>query len=68
MEEDHPQVDRRKFEAELPNDLWQSDALHGPKVLYEKKLRKSYLFAFIDDMSRIIPHAQFYVVERVGLT
>jgi putative transposase len=22
--------DRRKFEAELPNDLWQSDVLHGP--------------------------------------
>ena len=25
-------VDRRKFEAELPNDLWQSDVMHGPKV------------------------------------
>ena len=24
--------DRRKFEAELPNDLWQSDVLHGPLV------------------------------------
>jgi putative transposase len=65
MEEDPPHVDRRKFEAELPNDLWQSDALHGPKVLYEKKLRKSYLFAFIDDMSRLIPHAQFYVQETI---
>jgi len=63
--ENHPPVDRRKFEAELPNDLWQSDALHGPKVLHEKKLRKSYLFAFIDDMSRLIPHAQFYVQEAL---
>ncbi len=26
--------DRRRFEAELPNDLWQSDCLHGPTVLY----------------------------------
>jgi putative transposase len=58
-------VDRRKFEAELPNDLWQSDALHGPKVRHERKLRKSYLFAFIDDMSRLIPHAQFYVQETL---
>jgi putative transposase len=65
MAEDHPPVDRRKFEAELPNDLWQSDALHGPKVLHDKKLRKSYLFAFIDDMSRLIPHAQFYVQETL---
>ncbi len=22
--------DRRKFEAELPNDMWQSDVMHGP--------------------------------------
>ncbi len=22
-------VDRRKFEAELPNDMWQSDVMHG---------------------------------------
>jgi len=65
MEEDHPPVDRRKFEAELPNDIWQSDALHGPKVLHDKKLRKSYLFAFLDDMSRLIPHAEFYVQESL---
>jgi transposase len=25
-------VDRRKFEAELPNDMWQSDVMHGPYV------------------------------------
>ena len=24
--------DRRKFEAALPNDIWQSDVMHGPKV------------------------------------
>ena len=23
-------TDRRKFEAELPNDMWQSDVMHGP--------------------------------------
>jgi len=65
LEEDALPVDRRKFEAELPNDLWQSDALHGPKVLVEGRLRKAYLFAFIDDMSRFIPHAQFYLREHI---
>ena len=25
-------VDQRKFEAELLNDLWQSDVMHGPKI------------------------------------
>jgi putative transposase len=58
-------VDRRRFEAELPNDLWQSDAMHGPSVAVEGKRRKTYLFAFLDDMSRLIPHAQFYLSEKL---
>jgi len=56
--------DRRRFETELPNDLWQSDCLHGPRVVDVGRLRKSYLFAFIDDHSRLIPHAQFYLSEN----
>jgi transposase InsO family protein len=60
----HP-VDRRKFEAELPNDLWQSDCMHGPKVTVEGVMRKTYLFAIIDDHSRLIPHAQFYLRENI---
>jgi transposase InsO family protein len=63
--EDIPPKDRRRFEAELPNDLWQSDCMHGPKVEVEGKLRKSFLFAFIDDHSRLIPHAQFYLRENL---
>ncbi len=60
-----PPVDRRKFEAELPNDLWQSDAMHGPMVLVGEKRRKTYLFAFIDDMSRLVAHAAFYLNENL---
>jgi len=58
-------ADRRKFEAELPNDLWQSDVMHGPHLVQGGKLRKSYLIAFIDDHSRIIPHGQFYHSEAL---
>jgi len=54
-------VDRRKFEAELPNDLWQSDVMHGPKVDVDGKMRKTYLIAIIDDHSRLIVHAPFYL-------
>lgn len=57
--------DRRRFEAELPNDLWQSDLLYGPTVNVEGRQRKTFLFAFLDDMSRLIPHAQFYLTERL---
>jgi putative transposase len=60
-----PPIDRRKFEAEFPNDLWQSDALHGPMVMVGEKRRKTYLFAFIDDMSRLVPHAAFFLNENL---
>ena len=39
-----------RFEAEAPNLLWTGDVLHGPHVAG----RKTYLFAFIDDHSRLI--------------
>jgi transposase InsO family protein len=57
--------DRRKFEAELPNDIWQSDVMHGPMVTVGERQRKSYLIAFIDDHSRLIPYARFYLSERL---
>ena len=58
--------DRRKFEAELPNDLWQSDVMHGPVVEYEGRKRKSYLIAVIDDHSRLIAHGKFYLSESLA--
>lgn len=64
MKTSHPE-DRRKFEAANPNDLWQSDVMHGPKVLHQDKLRKSYLIAIIDDHSRLITAAGFYLSENL---
>lgn len=61
-----PAVDRRKFEAELPNDIWQSDVMHGPQVMVDGRRRKAYLIAFIDDHSRLIPHAAFYLSENLA--
>jgi len=55
--------DRRKFEAELPNDIWQSDVMHGPNVMVDGKQRKTYLIAIIDDHSRLITHGEFYLSE-----
>ena len=59
-------VDRRKFEAELPNDLWQSDVMHGPKVDADGRQKKTYLIAILDDHSRLIVHARFYLSERLA--
>ena len=57
--------DMRKFEVQMSNDLWQSDCMHGPKVLHDGKLRKTYLFVIIDDHSRLVPHGQFYLAETL---
>lgn len=59
-------TDRRKFEAELPNDLWQSDVMHGPKVEVNGRRQKTYLIAVIDDHSRLIVYARFYLSESVA--
>jgi len=58
--------DRRRFEAELPNDLWQSDCMHGPRVDHQGKNRKTYLIAFMDDHSRLVPYAEFYLSESLA--
>jgi len=62
---DEGPVDRRKFEAQLPNDLWQSDVMHGPHVMDGGKLKKSYLIAFIDDHSRFVPYGAFFFSEGI---
>jgi transposase InsO family protein len=57
--------DRRKFEAEHPNDIWQSDVMHGPMVKAGEKMRKAYLIAFLDDHSRLVTHGEFYLSEAI---
>ena len=52
---------RKKFEAELANQIWQSDMLVGPWVERPGGGKMQvFLFAILDDASRLIPHAQFY--------
>jgi putative transposase len=65
MEKSPGPEDRRKYEAERANDIWQSDVMHGPTVPVDQKARKTYLIAFIDDHSRLIVHAAFYLSENL---
>lgn len=58
--------DRRRFEAEYSNQSWQSDVMHGPRIRMDGRSRKTYLIAFIDDYSRFIIHAEFFLSEGVG--
>jgi transposase InsO family protein len=55
-----------RFEAATPNERWVGDALHGPKV----GDRKTYLFAFLDDHSRLAVGYRFGFAEdtvRLGV-
>ena len=39
-------IDRRRYEAQYPNDIWQSDVMHGPRVEVENGHRKAYLISY----------------------
>jgi len=39
--------------------------MHGPLIIDDKRQRKAFLFAIIDDHSRLIVHAWFYLNERL---
>ena len=53
------QKDRKKFAHDQVNRLWQGDMMAGPYLYSEGKKKATYLFAFIDDCSRISPYARF---------
>ena len=58
-------ADRRRFAFREAGELWMSDVMHGPKVRLGRSRRKSYLIAFIDDATRVVPFAAFAMSENV---
>ncbi len=57
--------DRRRFAFERAGQLWSSDVMHGPSVgVGGGRRRKSYLIAFIDDATRVVPYAAFALAEN----
>ena len=55
---------RKKFEAQFANQIWQSDMLFGPYIQRPGGGKQQcFLYAVIDDASRLVPHAQFYLDE-----
>ena len=57
--------DRRRFAFERAGQLWMSDVMHGPAVMAaDRRKRKTYLIAFIDDATRVIPFAAFAHAEN----
>jgi putative transposase len=63
-EQPHP-ADRRKFAFEHAGQLWMSDVMHGPSVgVPGRGRRKTYLIAFLDDATRLVPYGAFALSEN----
>ncbi|PLR80004.1 IS481 family transposase [Bacillus canaveralius] len=56
--------ERKRFAHEKVNVLWQADLSHGPYVPVSGKKTKTFLIAYIDDCSRLVPYAQFFSSEK----
>jgi putative transposase len=55
--------DLDRWQADYANDLWQADMLQGPWLPDPKrpgKMRRSYLYAFLDDASRLLLYGRFF--------
>jgi len=61
---DVTKTDRRAFEMEFANDMWDADTSHGPYLTINGKKVKTYLIAIIDDASRLITNAKFYFEDN----
>lgn len=57
-------TDRRAFEMEFANDMWDADTSYGPYLTINNKKVKTYLIAIIDDASRLITNAKFYFEDN----
>jgi len=58
-------ADRRRFAFEHAGQLWMSDVMHAVSVGVEGRVRrKSYLIAFIDDATRVVPYCAFALTEN----
>ncbi len=62
---DNGDADRRRFAFQHAGELWMSDVMHGPRVFVgDRTKRKTYLIAFIDDATRVIPYCAFALAEN----
>lgn len=62
-----PAKDHRRFAYQYAGDLFMSDVMHGPAVwTAEGRKRKTYLIAFIDDATRVVPYAAFAHAETTA--
>lgn len=63
-----PQQGFRRWESAGVGHVWQADVKHGPYLpdpLDPRRMRRTYLIAFLDDYSRYICHGEFFFADDV---
>lgn len=60
--------DAQAFTYPHSGDLWTADIMHGPRLLVPGRREggKTYLYAILDDATRMVPFAAFYPVENAA--
>jgi len=59
--------DHRRFAFQKAGDLWMSDVMHGPSVFSDaRRKKKTFLIAFLDDATRVVPYAAFQASESTA--
>src|SRR6202040_657167 len=56
----------KAFETELANALWMADVMDGPTLRVGDRVVHTFLFALLDDCSRLVAHGQYYDNEKLG--
>lgn len=62
--EDTSEKELKRFSRQYVNELWQTDTMYGPYIRVGKRKKQTYLMAFIDDASRLIVHAEFFLDQK----
>jgi len=54
----------KRFAHQYINELWHGDLMYGPYISDRHKKKPTYLLAYIDDASRLVPHSEFYYTQN----
>jgi putative transposase len=55
----------KAFETELANTLWMTDIMDGPTLRVGARAVRTFLFALLDDCSRLVTHGEYYQEQKL---
>ena len=65
IQETEEKKEIKRFAHQYINELWYGDLMYGPYIQDGRKKKPTYLLAYIDDASRLVPHGEFYYTQSL---